>query len=77
MKIKITPAGLGRLKPKPINETDICFGDIFNGHMFLMGYEQTKGWFNVCIISNSDLKINPEVIGIHYCQNIFEGLKAY
>ena len=77
MKIKVIPAGIDRLKPKPINETDLGFGDIFTDHMFLMEYEQTKGWFNARIIPDSYLKISPAAMGIHYGQNIFEGLKAY
>ena len=45
--------------------------------MFLMDYEQGKGWFNARIEPYHSLAIDPAAMAIHYGQLIFEGLKAY
>jgi branched-chain amino acid aminotransferase len=45
--------------------------------MFLWDYESGKGWINPRIAPYGPLKIDPAAMGIHYGQEIFEGLKAY
>lgn len=77
MEIQITRAGSGQLKPKPADESRLGFGDIFSDHMFLMDFESEKGWFNTRIEPYGDISIDPAAMGIHYGQEIFEGLKAY
>jgi branched-chain amino acid aminotransferase len=72
--IRIDP---GRMKPKPSDESQLGFGDITTDHMFLMDYESGKGWFNPIIGPYRNLSINPAAMGLHYGQEIFEGLKAY
>ena len=39
MEIKVTQADNSDLKPRPADESQIGFGDIFTDHMFLMDYE--------------------------------------
>ena len=77
MEIKVTPAAPDRLKPKPTDESKLGFGSIFTDHMFLMEYEDGKGWFNPRIEPYRALDLDPAALGIHYAQVVFEGLKAY
>jgi len=77
MEISIIQADPGQMKPKPEDESNLGFGDIFTDHIFLMNYESGKGWINPRIEPYADISINPAAMGIHYGQEIFEGLKAY
>ncbi|RJR21809.1 MAG: branched-chain amino acid aminotransferase [Desulfobacteraceae bacterium] len=77
MEISITKAQGHSLKPKPADESKLGFGDIMTDHMFLMDYETGKGWFSPRIVPYGNLSISPAAMGIHYGQEIFEGLKAY
>ena len=77
MKIKITKADTNQLKPKPLDESKLGFGDILTDYMFLMDFESQKGWFNPRIEPYGDISIDPAAMAIHYGQEIFEGLKAY
>lgn len=73
----MTPIRLDQKKQKPEDESNLGFGDIFTDHMFLMEYENSKGWLNPRIEAYREIGIDPAAIGIHYGQLIFEGLKAY
>jgi len=77
MEIKVTKAAPGQMKPKPTDESMLGFGDIFTDHMFTMEYESGKGWFNAEIQPYGKLSVDPAAMGIHYGQEVFEGLKAY
>lgn len=77
MEITISPAKPDQLKPKPTDESKLGFGDILSDHIFLMDYEAGKGWFNSRIEPYGNLSLDPAAIGLHYGQEIFEGLKAY
>ena len=77
MEITISPAEPDQLKPKPADESKLGFGDIYTDHMFLMDYESGKGWINPRIEPYGNLSLDPAAIGLHYGQEIFEGLKAY
>jgi len=77
MEIKIIKAGPDQLKAKPRDMFQLGFGDIFADHMFTLNYEAGKGWFNPTIKPYGDICLNPAAMGIHYGQEIFEGLKAH
>jgi len=77
MEIKVTPAKPEQMKKKPTDESKLGFGDIFTDHMFLMDFEEGKGWFNPRIEPYRELSINPAAIALHYGQEVFEGLKTY
>ena len=64
-------------KPKPKDESNLGFGDIFSDHMFEMKYEEGKGWHDACIRPYSKIELNPAAMVLHYAQAIFEGLNAY
>lgn len=60
-------------KPKEIKD----FGTIFTDYMFVMDYEESKGWHNPVIEPYKPMLVDPASAILHYGQGIFEGLKAY
>lgn len=64
-------------KEKPDPNQDISFGTIFTDHMFVMDYEESKGWINPRIEEYKDFSISPAAMVFHYGQAMFEGMKAY
>ncbi|MBW2117539.1 MAG: branched-chain amino acid aminotransferase [Deltaproteobacteria bacterium] len=77
MDIKVVQAEAGRLKQKPVDESQLGFGSIFTDHMFAMDFESGKRWLNPRIEPYGNLSIDPAAMGLHYGQEIFEGLKGY
>lgn len=77
MKIKVKQTHPGRMKPKPVDESQLGFGDILTDHMFAINYESGRGWLDPRIEPYGPLSIDPAAMAIHYGQEIFEGLKAY
>ena len=75
MEISVTQAKPEQRKPQPDDASQFGFGDIFTDHMFLENYDSGKGWFNPRIEPYANISINPAAMGIHYGQEIFEGLK--
>ena len=63
------------LKAKP--QGDLSFGCIFTDHMFVMDYEEGKGWYNPVIMPYQPVPMDPACCTLHYGQGIFEGMKAY
>lgn len=63
-------------KQKP-DSNNLGFGKIFSDHMFIMDYEESKGWYDPRIIPYQPLILDPATMVLHYGQGIFEGLKAY
>ncbi len=64
-------------KAKPQDETKLGFGKVFSDHMFIMEFEEGRGWHNARIQPYQSLQIDPASPVLHYGQEIFEGLKAY
>ena len=63
-------------KPKP-KDSDLAFGTEFTDHMFLMNYEEGKGWKDARIEPYGPLSLDPATAVLHYAQSMFEGLKAF
>ena len=63
-------------KQKPDDES-LQFGRVFTDHMFVMDYEEGKGWHNPVIMPYQPLMLDPSCMVFHYGQTVFEGLKAY
>ncbi|CQR47572.1 Branched-chain-amino-acid aminotransferase 2 [Paraliobacillus sp. PM-2] len=63
-------------KEKP-NPTDLTFGEIFTDHMFILDYDQEKGWYDPRIVPYQPITLDPAAMVYHYGQTVFEGLKAY
>ncbi len=64
-------------KSKPDENDPLIFGTIFTDHMFIMDYEEGKGWHDARIIPYQPLSLMPSAMVFHYGQEMFEGLKAY
>ena len=45
--------------------------------MFVMDYEEGKGWFDPRVIPYQPITLDPSAMVFHYGQEMFEGLKAY
>ncbi len=64
-------------KPLPEESNPLVFGTIFTDHMFVMDYEEGKGWINPTIMPYQPLQLDPATMVFHYGQEMFEGMKAY
>ena len=53
------------------------FGTVFTDHMFLMNYDEGKGWHDPRIVPYGPIELDPAAMCLHYGQEVFEGLKAY
>ncbi len=60
----------------PADET-LAFGKVFTDHMFLMNYEDGKGWYDPRIVPYGPFSLDPATCVLHYGQAIFDGLKAF
>lgn len=74
MKIEIQKTTQKKQKP---DENNLGFGKYFTDHMFIMDYENGKGWHSPRIIPYGDLPYSPACMTFHYGQSVFEGMKAY
>ncbi|MBQ9990997.1 MAG: branched-chain amino acid aminotransferase [Lachnospiraceae bacterium] len=64
-------------KPLPTPENPLTFGTIFTDHMFIMDYEEGKGWYDPRVVPYAPVTLEPSAMVFHYGQEMFEGLKAY
>lgn len=64
------------LKAKPSLD-GIPFGTYFSDHMFLMDYDEGKGWHDPRIVPYANFELSPAAVVFHYAQEVFEGMKAY
>ena len=64
-------------KTIPGEDNPLKFGTIFTDHMFIMNYEEGKGWFDPRVVPYQSLQMEPSSMVFHYGQEMFEGLKAY
>ena len=62
---------------KPADESKLGFGKVFTDHMFIMEYNEGKGWHDGRIVPFGPLPIHPASTVLHYGAEIFEGMKAY
>ena len=63
-------------KAKPADDS-LSFGRVTTDHMFLMNYEEGKGWFDPRIVPYAPISLDPATSVLHYGQAIFDGLKAF
>ena len=75
LPISVTKATV--LKDKPQDESKLGFGKIFTDHMFLMDYEEGRGWHDARIVPYGNFSFDPATTVFHYGQAIFEGTKCY
>lgn len=58
-------------------ESELGFGQYFTDHMFVMDYEEGRGWYDARIVPFANVSLHPASTVLHYGAEIFEGLKAY
>ena len=63
-------------KQPPADET-LAFGREFTDHMFMMEYDQGKGWRDPRIVPYGPFTLDPACCVLHYGQAIFDGMKAF
>ncbi len=64
-------------KEIPADESKLGFGNVFTDHMFVMNYDEGKGWHDARIVPYAPIALDPAAMVLHYGQEVFEGLKAY
>ena len=74
MEIKITKTATPKQMPP---ENELGFGQVFTDHMFVMDYQEGKGWHNARIVPFGNISLHPASTVLHYGAEVFEGLKAY
>jgi branched-chain amino acid aminotransferase len=72
--IRITRATQRKDRPK---DKDLSFGTVFTDHMFVMDFEEEKGWYDPRVEPYGPLGLDPATAVLHYGQGLFEGLKAF
>jgi branched-chain amino acid aminotransferase len=60
----------------PADET-LAFGRVFTDHMFLMEYDEGRGWHDPRIVPYAPFTLDPATCMLHYGQAIFDGMKAF
>ncbi|MFJ1767383.1 branched-chain amino acid aminotransferase [Amycolatopsis sp. NPDC088138] len=65
-------------RPSTVPETGIPgFGEAFTDHMVTLSWAADTGWTTPKVRPYGDLTVNPAMVGLHYGQVVFEGLKAH
>ena len=54
------------------SEDSLGFGKVFSDHMFVMDYEEGRGWYDARIIPFGHLSLHPASTVLHYGAEIFE-----
>ncbi|MBU7318241.1 branched-chain amino acid aminotransferase [Paenibacillus oleatilyticus] len=63
-------------KQKP-DVSRVGFGTVFTDHMFMLDYEEGRGWHSPRVVPYQSISLDPAAKVFHYGQTVFEGLKAY
>lgn len=53
------------------------FGEVFTEHMVTMAWNADAGWHGLELLPYGSLPMDPAMVGLHYGQVVFEGLKAH
>src|SRR5438477_7518554 len=72
--IRITRAATKKRKPK---DSELTFGTVFTDHIFVMDFQEAKGWYDPRIEPYGPLSLDPAAAVLHYAQAVFDGLKAF
>lgn len=64
-------------KDKPTDQSKLGFGKYYTDHMFIMDYDEGKGWHDPRIVPYGPIPMDPAAMCLHYGQEVFEGMKAY
>jgi branched-chain amino acid aminotransferase len=72
--IRISQASVKKTKPR---DSDLTFGTVFTDHMFVMDFQEEKGWYDPRIEPYGPITLDPAAAVLHYAQAVFDGLKAF
>src|SRR5439155_23774540 len=72
--IRISRATVKKPKPK---DSELSFGTVFTDHMFVMDFQEEKGWYDPRVEPYGPISMDPAAAVLHYAQAIFDGLKAF
>jgi branched-chain amino acid aminotransferase len=72
--IRISRAAVKKPKPK---DSELSFGTVFTDHMFVMDFQEEKGWYDPRIEPYGPISLDPAAAVLHYAQAVFDGLKAF
>ena len=72
--IRITRAATRKPRPR---DSELGFGAVFTDHMFVMDFQEEKGWYDPRVEPYGPLSLDPATAILHYGQALFEGLKAF
>ena len=72
--IRITQATTKKQKPK---DSELAFGNVFTDHMFVMNFQEEKGWYDPRVEPYGPFSMDPASAVLHYAQAVFDGLKAF
>jgi branched-chain amino acid aminotransferase len=72
--IRISQASVKKTKPR---DSDLTFGTVFTDHMFVMDFQEEKGWYDPRIEPYGPIALDPAAAVLHYAQAVFDGLKAF
>jgi len=72
--IRITRATTKKPKPK---DRELTFGTIFTDHIFVMDFQEEKGWYDPRVEPYGPFPLDPAAAVLHYAQAVFDGLKAF
>ena len=61
----------------PLDPAKLPFGRTFAPNMFMMDWEEGRGWHDARLVPFGPLSLSPATAVLHYGQEIFEGLKAF
>lgn len=63
-------------RPHPADDA-LRFGNVFTDHMFMMEYDEGRGWHDPRIVPYAPFSMDPACCVLHYAQAVFDGLKAF
>jgi branched-chain amino acid aminotransferase len=72
--IRISRAAIKKAKPK---DSDLTFGTVFTDHMFVLDFQEEKGWYDPRVEPYGPFTLDPACAVLHYAQAVFDGLKAF
>jgi branched-chain amino acid aminotransferase len=76
MEQQISIERAAQLKQKP-DENQLGFGQYYTDHMFILEYNEGKGWHSGRVVPYQNISLDPAAKVFHYGQTVFEGMKAY
>src|SRR5207245_11008107 len=72
--IRITRAATKKPEPR---DRELTFGTVCTDHVFVMDFQEEKGWYAPRIEPYGPLSRDPAAAVLHYAQAVFDGLKAF